>query len=153
MFYGNDEIGSTGGPLFFVIDILKPASQAVVVSLLLIVGFVFANLRSLLPHKLGVSWFTVISVIFTRLVLIPGICAGTLILLHFAAILPADPSLVFVAMLQTICPTNIDILIISQLNQHAVEETAVIIFWMYLCSIGTLLMWTTLFAYIVAIPV
>ena len=63
--------------------------------------------------------------------------------------LPDDPILVFVLLLESITPTNADVLVLTRLHNVAVDDTTLVVFWCYLASIFTMPCWLVLHVWLV----
>lgn len=111
---------TTVPPLYFVVDLIVPAARAAVTSLLLVVGFAFARLTSIVPRESdnGLSRIDVVGVCLCRLIVVPGIMFLIILALFGdgsdALPLTVTPTAIFVSFIQSMTPSSIACLIIAQ---------------------------------------
>eukprot|EP00019_Armaparvus_languidus_P004062 CAMPEP_0168602506 /NCGR_PEP_ID=MMETSP0420-20121227/14143_1 /TAXON_ID=498008 /ORGANISM="Pessonella sp." /LENGTH=476 /DNA_ID=CAMNT_0008641247 /DNA_START=269 /DNA_END=1696 /DNA_ORIENTATION=+ len=129
-------------PLAPLTTVLRTSAAATVPALLLLVGFAFAALPSFRASEAaGVRWRDIVGVVCLRLLIMPALVLFVLLLLFpVDSELPdwIDPTLLFVILLQSCTPTNVDLLIISQIQNTNVFATSLVVFYTYAVSIITL---------------
>ncbi len=84
-----------------------------------------------------------------RLLVVPCFAIGLYFLMDRVGLLPEDPILQVVILLESITPTAIGVLIMCQLHDRAQTYLAYLQFWMYSFSLLTMILWLSLFIWIV----
>ncbi|CAH9119130.1 unnamed protein product [Cuscuta epithymum] len=127
--YGDD------APLSFLTDSLEIMAQAMVPSVMLILGGMLAEGPN--ESKLGVR--TTVGVIVARLLVLPVLGIGVVTLADKAGILiPDDEMYRFVLLLQYTTPTAILLGAVAHLRGYSVSEASALLFWQHLFALLSL---------------
>ncbi len=84
-----------------------------------------------------------------RLILVPTCVIDLIFVFRTGGILPEDPLLRMVLLIESITPTAIGVLIMCQLHVRAQKYLAYLQFWMYLFSLSTMIVWLSVFIWLV----
>eukprot|EP01124_Arcella_intermedia_P026948 TRINITY_DN5186_c0_g1_i3.p2 TRINITY_DN5186_c0_g1~~TRINITY_DN5186_c0_g1_i3.p2 ORF type:complete len:132 (-),score=24.74 TRINITY_DN5186_c0_g1_i3:15-410(-) len=128
--------------------VLHTLGSSSISCLLVLVGATFAT-TSISPISPPQPKKIIFAILFTRLVAIPSVQVGIIFLFSSLKVLPADPILKYVLYLVTPTPTNIDVLVITQLLDLEVKSVNFVVFWGYVLAIFTVTAWNVLFIYAV----
>eukprot|EP01124_Arcella_intermedia_P026946 TRINITY_DN5186_c0_g1_i1.p1 TRINITY_DN5186_c0_g1~~TRINITY_DN5186_c0_g1_i1.p1 ORF type:complete len:378 (-),score=88.33 TRINITY_DN5186_c0_g1_i1:15-1148(-) len=139
----------TAPPVFpYIMSVLHTLGSSSISCLLVLVGATFAT-TSISPISPPQPKKIIFAILFTRLVGIPSVQVGIVFLFSSLNLLPADPILKYVLYLVTPTPTNIDVLVITQLLDLEVKSVNFVVFWGYVLAIFTVTAWNVLFIYAV----
>ncbi len=118
---------------------------AVPISIIVLGGNLWFAARS--SDRIPFTQVTLLSAL--RLLVVPVFALGLYFGLDRLGILPDDPLLRVVLLIESITPTAISVLIICQLHNRAQKYLAYVQFWMYLFSTVTMIGWISVFVWVV----
>ncbi|XP_019183006.1 PREDICTED: protein PIN-LIKES 2-like [Ipomoea nil] len=127
--YGDD------APLSFITDSLDIMAQAMVPSVMLILGGMLAEGPN--ESRLGIR--TTVGIIIARLLILPLVGIGVVALADKIGILiPADQMYRFVLLLQYTSPSAILLGAVARLRGYAVSEASALLFWQHVLALFSL---------------
>lgn len=131
------------GPLEFITDSLSIMSEAMVPSVMLILGGMLAEGPD--QSKLGIR--TTIGIIVARLLVLPVIGIGVIYLADKWNILISEDDRMFrfVLLLQYATPSAILLGAIASLRGYAVKEASALLFWQHACAVVSLSVYMIVF--------
>lgn len=135
LFFGPDQ-----PPLLFMANLIHDAGSGLVACLLLSLGMSFAKIK-LISQQPILNMKLLIAMCLARLIFIPAIVTCIIYLFYKCNLLPDDPTLLMILLLESIPPTNIRILLLSQLEDYCSTEVSFIVLCMYIGSVITLPCW------------
>ncbi|XP_048231095.1 protein PIN-LIKES 2 isoform X4 [Ricinus communis] len=125
----------TEAPLEFMTDSLDILSEAMVPSVMLILGGLLAEGPT--NYKLGTR--TTIGVIVARLLVLPAIGIGVIYLAdRWNLLISGDLMYRFVLLLQYTTPSAILLGAVASLRGYAVKEASALLFWQHACAVVSL---------------
>lgn len=134
--YGED------APLSFITDSLEILAQAMVPSVMLILGGMLAEG----PNESKLGRRTTIGIIVARLLILPLIGIGVVCLadkLQF--LIPGDPMFRFVLLLQYATPSAILLGAVASLRGYAVCEASALLFWQHIFAVLSLAIYVIIY--------
>lgn len=134
--YGDD------APLAFITDSLEILAQAMVPSVMLILGGMLAEG----PNESKLGRRTTIGIIVARLLILPLIGMGVIYLadkLQF--LIPGDPMFRFVLLLQYATPSAILLGAVASLRGYAVCEASALLFWQHVFAVLSLAIYVIIY--------
>ncbi|KAL8472675.1 hypothetical protein ACS0TY_029119 [Phlomoides rotata] len=134
--YGDD------APLSFITDSLKILAQAMVPSVMLILGGMLAEG----PNESKLGRRTTIGIIVARLLILPLIGIGVIYMadkLQF--LIPGDPMFRFVLLLQYATPSAILLGAVASLRGYAVSEASALLFWQHIFAVLSLAIYVIIY--------
>lgn len=134
-----------GAPLAMVTAAADLLGAAAIPCAMLVLG---ANLARG-PGRGGVGAPVVAAVSLVRLVVMPGVGVGLVLLLKWAGLLPRDPVFRLVLLLEAATPSAMNLVIMCQLHGRGEQAMAATLFWEYVFSILSLTVWVSIFLYLV----
>ncbi|XP_058009307.1 protein PIN-LIKES 2-like isoform X2 [Hevea brasiliensis] len=134
---------SSDGPLEFITDSLDIMSEAMVPSVMLILGGMLAEGPN--QSKIGIR--TTIGIIVARLLVLPVIGIGVIYLADKWNILISkdDQMYRFVLLLQYTTPSAILLGAVASLRGYAVKEASALLFWQHVCAVVSLSLYMIVF--------
>lgn len=134
-------IFTSDAPLFFLTDSCSILGQAMIPCILLALGGNLADGPA--SSKLGVR--TTVAIVFARLVLVPPLGLGTVMLADKLGFLPAgDKMFRFVLLLQHTMPTSVMAAAMANLRGCG-KEAAAVLFWVHIFAVFTMAGWILLY--------
>nr|GMC95005.1 protein PIN-LIKES 2-like [Ipomoea batatas] len=134
--YGDD------APLSFITDSLDIMAQAMVPSVMLILGGMLAEGPN--ESRLGIR--TTVGIIVARLLVLPLVGIGVVALADKTSILiPADQMYRFVLLLQYTSPSAILLGAVARLRGYAVSEASALLFWQHVFALFSLSMYVIIY--------
>eukprot|EP01095_Lingulamoeba_sp_RSL-Kostka_P011601 TRINITY_DN445_c0_g1_i1.p1 TRINITY_DN445_c0_g1~~TRINITY_DN445_c0_g1_i1.p1 ORF type:complete len:425 (-),score=137.00 TRINITY_DN445_c0_g1_i1:74-1348(-) len=140
LFFGSEDSNEDGEtssqfiPLGFLTGAMNMLGAAALPCAMMVLG---ANL-SKGPATSVISKKTIILASVTKLIIIPLISVILTVALSYYNILPDDPVLKFVLMIEGATPTAMSLVIICQMNNSGEKEMSSLQFWIYIASSITL---------------
>eukprot|EP01138_Halocafeteria_seosinensis_P012085 gb/GECG01012351.1/.p1 GENE.gb/GECG01012351.1/~~gb/GECG01012351.1/.p1 ORF type:complete len:467 (+),score=35.82 gb/GECG01012351.1/:1-1401(+) len=89
----------------------------------------------------------------SKLIVMPVVCVGVVILAVHLELVQKDPIVVFVLQLESCTPTAMNLILMSELVNYGQAEISYVLFVMYMASIITMTCWIAIFLYITDIIV
>lgn len=132
-----------GSPLFFFTDSCLILGEAMIPCILLALGGTLVDGPGSGSAKLGLK--TTIATVFARLILVPPVGLGIVLLADKLGFLPADDNMFrFVLLLQHSMPTSVLSGTVSSLRGCG-KEAASILFWVHIFAVFSMTLWVTVF--------
>ena len=139
-----EEGGYVFVPLEFITNAMVMVGAAALPCSMIVLG---VNLSSG-PTRDKINKRTIFGVTTARLFLLPLIGMGITLLLSKYHLLPDDPVLKFILMLEGATPSAMSLVIICQKNGYGEKDMATLQFWVYISSALSLTIFVSLFMYI-----
>ena len=87
----------------------------------------------------------VVSVVIVRMVVLPAFSAGLVVMMRFAGVLPADPLVEFVMLLQAATPTAMQLAAVCALYSAGEKLLPSLIVVQYVVAVPIVTLWVTAF--------
>jgi hypothetical protein len=141
-------------PLGMLVSILNGLGGTAVTGLLLVLGAsMYHSRNSITKQRLKRLAPSILAASFIRLVFLPYCGALFVMLMMKYALLPDDPIMIFVILVEFCPPTNILIAVIASISPKGGDETSVYMLFNYFLSIFFIVLFLTFtLTYVIALP-
>eukprot|EP01138_Halocafeteria_seosinensis_P012083 gb/GECG01012349.1/.p1 GENE.gb/GECG01012349.1/~~gb/GECG01012349.1/.p1 ORF type:complete len:480 (+),score=55.79 gb/GECG01012349.1/:1-1440(+) len=124
----------------------RSVGNSVMPTVLLILG---ANIADQVEHRdYSVRKSVLAAIAIGKLVILPAIGTGLVLLGLHLDLIRGDPILVFVLFLQACTPPAMNLVVLSELVDYAQTQISYILFVLYMVSIITMTVWVALYLYL-----
>eukprot|EP01104_Vermistella_antarctica_P014471 TRINITY_DN4554_c0_g1_i1.p1 TRINITY_DN4554_c0_g1~~TRINITY_DN4554_c0_g1_i1.p1 ORF type:complete len:308 (-),score=95.59 TRINITY_DN4554_c0_g1_i1:90-896(-) len=144
LFFPDEDDEDDTAPLQFFVDSTEMLGRIAIPCSMMVLG---ANL-SRGPTSETLSARTIVSVCVARLIVVPAIVTALIFLSVHIGLLPFDPVLLFVLLLEAATPSAMSLVIICQMNGGGEKDMSSLQFWVYLSTAVTLTCWVTVYIFL-----